>query len=406
MSKIVFLVLFLVLAVIGYSQQDYFVLIQSDNNQPFYARVNDQTYNSSEIGHLIIPRLKDSVYAITIGFPKDLFPQQKFTVVINEKEQAFLLKNLGDKGWALYNSQTPGPMQAHKADTVVPKTVSASGTKKDDAFSLLMAGVVNDTAILYNTYVDVAPVKDTVKTEPVKKPVVKIESPVVVVVEKQLQADTLQKRIAGTPPTEKKKEAAQIPEQGPSVRKIAELMTDSVLELLYVAISKDGKRDTVGAAIFLDKVKNAGKETAKDTATAVAKKKGKAGPPSTAQPVKDSVVRQKQTVEKKTPSATVPGNSNCKNIATDYDVDKLRVKILAVDNDDDKMLVARKFLRAKCFTTKQVKALSEVFPTDEGRYKLFDTAYPLVMDPDNFPPLADLLTGQYYINRFKAMLKQ
>jgi hypothetical protein len=255
--------------------------------------------------------------------------------------------------------------------------------------------------------VDVVPVKDTVKTEPLKKRVMKIDSPAVVVVEKQLRADTLQKRMADAPATEKKKEAPQTLEQGPSVRKLAELMTDSVLELLYVAISKDGKRDTVGAAIFLDKVNNAGKEPVKDTATVMAKKKGKANPtPVTLPQVKDSIAKQKEGVEKKAPSATVTGNSNCKNIATDYDVDKLRVKILAADNDDDKMLVARKFFKTKCFTTKQVKALSEVFPTDEGRYKLFDTAYPLVMDPDNFPPLADLLTGQYYINRFKAMLKQ
>ena len=80
--------------------------------------------------------------------------------------------------------------------------------------------------------------------------------------------------------------------------------------------------------------------------------------------------------------------------------------MLAVDSDDDKLVVARKLFRIKCFTTKQVKALSEVFPTDEGRYKLFDTAYPFVSDYGNFPQLAGLLTGQYYINRFKAMLRQ
>ena len=39
-----------------------------------------------------------------------------------------------------------------------------------------MAGVVNDSAFLYNTYVDKAPQKDTLKAELVKTTPVKIDS--------------------------------------------------------------------------------------------------------------------------------------------------------------------------------------------------------------------------------------
>ena len=80
--------------------------------------------------------------------------------------------------------------------------------------------------------------------------------------------------------------------------------------------------------------------------------------------------------------------------------------MMAAENEDDKIFTARKFFRMKCFSTNQIKALSEVFPTDEGRYKLFDTAYPFVSDYGNYPQLSTLLTSQYYINRFSAMIKQ
>jgi hypothetical protein len=46
-----------------------------------------------------------------------------------------------------------------------------------------------------------------------------------------------------------------------------------------------------------------------------------------------------------------------------------------------------------------------MFRTDEGKYKLFDAAYPFVSDTNNFKDLAGLLSEEYYINRFKAMVR-
>jgi hypothetical protein len=98
-------------------------------------------------------------------------------------------------------------------------------------------------------------------------------------------------------------------------------------------------------------------------------------------------------------------NSDCTATATDADVDKLRVKMLAVGSDDDRIVVARKQLRLKCLTTRQVRALSELFPLDEGRYKFFDAAYAFVTDTFNFRELESDLKDEYYRNRFRAMLR-
>ena len=158
MSRLFIALLFLAQVFSGYAQQDYFVLIQSENGQPFYARLNNKTYSSSEIGHLIIPQLKDTAYILHIGFPKNIFPEQRFSITLNKKESGFQLKNLGDRGWALYNWQSLELIAAQKADSSQPAAPPPGiNAGREDPFSRLMAGVVNDTAVQYSHYVDEAP---------------------------------------------------------------------------------------------------------------------------------------------------------------------------------------------------------------------------------------------------------
>lgn len=107
-------------------------------------------------------------------------------------------------------------------------------------------------------------------------------------------------------------------------------------------------------------------------------------------------------LEKKT---TAMVNSDCQNFATEYDLDRLRVKMLADNTPDDRISTARKVFKTKCFTSKQIRALSELFTNDEGKYKFLDAAYPFVSDSDSFKQLSELLKDQYYINRFNAMLR-
>ena len=76
-----------------------------------------------------------------------------------------------------------------------------------------------------------------------------------------------------------------------------------------------------------------------------------------------------------------------------------------VSSDDNMISEARKVFRVKCFTTQQVRNLSLLFLEDEGKYKFFDAAYNYVTDTENFASLQSELQGEYFINRFKAMLR-
>jgi len=95
----------------------------------------------------------------------------------------------------------------------------------------------------------------------------------------------------------------------------------------------------------------------------------------------------------------------CRNFAADYDVDKLRVKMLEGSKDEDRILTAKKVFKTKCFTTKQIRALSEVFTTDAGKYHFFEAAYPFVSD-DRFRELTDLLADPVYNGKFRALTGQ
>ena len=98
-------------------------------------------------------------------------------------------------------------------------------------------------------------------------------------------------------------------------------------------------------------------------------------------------------------------NTDCKNMASDKDFIALRKKMAAEESDDDMVTAARKVFKTKCFTSEQVKNLCVLFLKDDGKYKFLDAAYPFVYDTDNFKQLGSLLTEEYYLNRFKAMIK-
>ena len=95
-------------------------------------------------------------------------------------------------------------------------------------------------------------------------------------------------------------------------------------------------------------------------------------------------------------------NSDCHAFATDYDVDKLRVRMLDATKDEDHIQVAYKIFKIKCSATKQIRALSEVFTTDPAKFKFLATAYPFVSD-NQFPELVNLLSDPVYTGRFRTM---
>jgi Domain of unknown function (DUF4476) len=150
MSKISLVIVFLLQAGTGFAQK-YFLFIDAENRQPFYVRVDSEFHSSSAEGHIILSQLKDTAYTIAIGFPGQTLPEQHYAFSILGKDQAFELRSQDANGLRLYDLQTNDWLSPQGGSGAGDDSRSA-GMKKDDAFSRMMAGVVHDTAVLYNTY--------------------------------------------------------------------------------------------------------------------------------------------------------------------------------------------------------------------------------------------------------------
>ena len=687
MKKLLIFGIFLLLTLSLRAQNGYFLFIQSENNQPFYVQSEGKSLSSSAAGHLIMASLRDTVYRLTVGFPKNQFPEQVFEIRMNRKDAGYQLKNTGADEWVLFNWQTSQPIKALQTERK-KQAISYGDVKKGDVFSVLMAGLVNDSAVLYTSIAKADPIGENstsaISDSPVANSVVKQDEkpdldaavakpdttaikPAITKAEGPLQkdtsrlqaiavkpeepsrndtpivkmetaqgkdpkapdssvaksvppksdsviktgADTVTAELAGQPGTGKKnttdtnsRASSQTPvaavdnevtkakvqdvtdtpvsdQKGniklkPLIIWFSETETSSGIELVYFDMSVAEKTDTIkilipkedvvvenntkgsntdkenktdarqetkedeksGAGKFFGKLfgkkndstsanssgknKNKSKEssitvttveqnkrvdtayvaskktpvrkeeaaTDNDEATKKAEKKESGsfmqkifGKNNDKASVRDttqagSVTVKVTTVENKssdsidspgkqkndvaeveklkkaqeteettstqrffgklfgkktsnvakdtiatTPSkkvTTVPDasagetkeqgtvavtNSDCQQFASDSELDKLRVKMLGERDIDAQVTEARKVFKVKCLSTKQVRSLGSVFRTDEGKYKLFDAAYPYVSDTQNFIELVELLTEEYYINRFKAMVR-
>jgi hypothetical protein len=326
MSKTGFSAFLLLILCKGYSQQNlYFVLIQADNNQNFYARIDQKIVNSTSSGYLMITQLKDSIYELSIGFPKSSIPESRFMIKINKRDQDLQLKDMGAKGWALYNQQTLEQNMPSKEDT--NNTQSASrGIKQDNAFSRLMSGVVNDSSVLYNTYVEKASLKDTSRADSSMHSLLRSDT---VLTGKLKKMDTSSQIVQIKPNSKiKKNPNTKLPAERSSVQKLKEQSSPSDLVLVYVDKSKPGQKDTVKMSIPFEEPKTAAHAEKDSTNGIVQALDNHEGSLTSASP-KNTImeldsVKTTPLYKKNPASRIVLVNSDCKNFATEIDVDRLR----------------------------------------------------------------------------------
>jgi hypothetical protein len=430
--------IFFLFALASFSQRNYYVLIESEKNQPFYVRMGDNNYSSSAFGHVILSGLSDSAYTLEIGFPKDEFPASQFVIRIKKKDHGFQLKNLPDKGWVLFDYQTLELIYPIHKQNGTSQT-GYSLVKRNDSFSKLLSRVVNDTSVLYTIVYD-KPVEP-----PVPGPSRTVDSPIVKN-EDRPRAEVATSKLGPTVPL---------------IVKVGDAATDSGRQLTYMdnhdsvrifinaetpekktvtkeeetkSVSNPTTKPMIVAAVppitkssdpVESTVKKEESPAVKKEESPVVKKEDKPVEQENNLKPKDTlaVAKAKDTpaVKSKDTAATVIHNttkdtssvqkklvivnSDCKAIAWDNDVDKLRIKMLAGKDVDDKIGIARKVFKTKCFSSVQIKGLTELFTTDEEKYKFLDAAYPFVVDTENFKELSYILTDPYYLKRFRAMVR-
>ncbi len=373
------------------AQEKHFVFIQSDNNLPFYVSLNGKLYSSAASGYMIIPALADGNYNFSVGFAKNAFPEQSFEFVIDKKDLGFNLKNLGEKGWGLFNLQSLNvTMAGSSPSNEVAKAISEKEQPKDDFEPLISF--------------------DKKSKETVAK--------------RKKAADTLATEQAVTNDKSNEQEAAKSNALTKAddnfaitdVKKVSESKDEDGMHLVYkddngknsdtihIIIPSAKSSSNIENSVSSSETSNAGNTDA--SSKPVASENVAAARDSLKfldiNPDKSKTDAATAVVDNNTAAIT---NSKCKNIATDEDFIRVRRK-MAMQASDEKMInEAKKLYRNKCLTTSQIKKLSTLFLSDEGRYNFINASYNSASDVSEYSTLQSEFIDPAFVNRFKAMLQ-
>lgn len=391
-------VVFLMGGLMAKAQHNHFVYLQSDNKQPFYVKLKGNVYSSSASGYLIIPKLQAGTHELSVGFPKNQWPTQTIPVTISGKDLGYLLKNFESKGWGLFNIQTMDVIMSSTAGNTAPTTKPET---KTDEFSNALADVVNTPSIKEIK-------KETPEEEKKREPVKEVAA--VPVVNKTEEPVVAEKPVALKPAS--------------LIKKIKSIQTGESSDITYLVSDENGA-DTVDIIIPIEKniteptaqqAPVVVKETPQYKETTDTKKTAEPkfididlpAPDKKEESKEIASVKKEEPAKAATESAATPLqmiNSDCKTVATEDDFLKARKKMTAQKSDEDMVNAAKKLFKQKCYSTAQVKNLSVLFLKDEGKYKFFDTVYPFVYDSREFKQLESQLSEEYYISRFRSMLR-
>jgi len=369
------------LSVVARGQQPgYMILIDAENKQAFTVRIGDQLFSSSGHGHLVLSQLKDSSYLLNLRFPKNNRADQVFPVVVRKKDLGFQLKG-ADSSWVLYNWQTK--------ETIRPVTERDSsrildmGVKRENGFSKLMASVVNDSSVMYNTYKGNSFNRDSSKTDSLLT--ANRQPPTANLNGHRPSKDSLL-TANHQPPTAN-------PSSTPGVKKLREVSLKISRKIVFLDTGKDGLVDTITLFVYFESADTAIKKTTAEPVLAVKK-------PTKTDSTNLSVVAGKNKTNLK------PNESACGQLATDQDVAFLRSAILKANTDQDKISVASGAFALKCFSVSQIRLLAGLLVSDKSKYRLMDAAHLHVADYEHFRELVDMLTDKNFQRKFLAMAEK
>ena len=448
MKKITFLLATLFLFLVVEAQKVYFIYLQSENQEPFYTRIGEKIHNSSSSGYLILSKLVDSTYGMFIGVKGSQSPEQSFSLTVNKKDQGYLIKNFGEKGWGLFNLQSFAIVMPALVNTV---SLVKTEKRESNVFTDLLAKAADDSTIKERPVIvkveekkpdvmipvvekkqeveikttDSVVVKPVTSDPPitlVEKPTAKIDSVSVIKEEKKVVVPIEKKPevIKETKPVIETKVVEKTPgsvyqadiiksEDNPkaeifqrtSIIKRSESSTTEGFGITFHDVYKNGSIDTIKILIPLVKespvVTSEKKQELKfldiSSSDTIAEVKVEKKEQATESNIKTEVITK-----------TDQRSNNCLQNATEDDFFKLRKNMASETSNDGMINEAKKTFKAKCFSTEQIKYLSALFLSDESKYNFFDASYTFVTDIKSFPSLLAELKDEYYINRFKAML--
>lgn len=362
-----------------HAQRKHFMYVQSENKEPFYVLVNNKNYSSSLSGYLVIPRLKNGKYFFVAGFPKDKYPEQKFSYVINDKDVGFVLKQFGNEGWGLFNIIDFTKIMANADDWEKDKMQNDTITL-DDTYSI--NPVIKTTEKPATTHKKTTQQTETTtaKTEVVETTKTITQNTDTVTAEQETTTPDNSKSTTATNTTQKENKTTQTTSSSTNKKGIIRTYQKAGIngvDETYVDYTTSPS-DTI--IVFIPIQKEQTTTSQKGTTTEE--------PP---------IVHTNYTKNEQY-------NTACVNLATEADVLRVR-KLMSAETSDDKMIqVAKKTFGTKCYYVEQIQKLGLLFLSEQSRLKFFSAAYPTIYDKFNYPSLEMQFTLSSVINQFRQSL--
>lgn len=435
MGRFICSVLLLALCSVAFSQKVYFIYLQSEAEQPFFVKINEKTYNSAPSGYLLLSNLKDSTCNFKVSFPQNKWPDQQFSVIIKSKDHGYLLKNFSEKGWGLFDLQT---MSVLMSENGAREKAGQTELKEVSAFTETLSRAANDPSLKEKPVFAV--IKKEEKTEAVQPAVVKTEkivskeepvSEILAQTKKDEKSESSQPPVtkeekivlkgqpAGDTGTQLKKEDPPIvreeiekKEVSPAgltrdeiVSQIEKIKTSPVQEYKRSVVVKRSESSTTDGfgLTFVDQYADGQKDTIQiiipNSNILIAETRDQTTDGKKFLDITESSVESKP--------ATAPGTqkTSCSSSASENDFLKLRKKMAGQKTEEAMINDAKKAFAAKCFNTVQIKNLGNLFLNEASKFQFYEAAYPFSSDRDNFAVLQAELKENYFIHRFKNLVK-
>ncbi|MEO6069243.1 MAG: hypothetical protein ABIN57_08080 [Chitinophagaceae bacterium] len=444
MKKVLFLCVFLMALTNVRAQRVYFIYLQSDGGNSFFVKMGDQVYSSSAAGYLIISSLKDSIYNFSIGKAGRTTLEPRFSVALKGSDKGYLIRE-NDGRLSLFNLQTMEVLQPVE----VGVNENNLGAPRSDAFIQLLAKAADDSTLLYAVVITkeekkpkTAKVNEEKKMEvtaqvesnkaiAIEEPPINVEQKVATeVATESLKKDTVvaqsirevvdaklstlpaakKEEVTVSESSNKSGEATKALEEKKESFKVIETPMATPYEkgenqLKYAkseVIRRSESSTTEGfGLIYIDKT-----ELGIDTIRLLIP-----NPKTPFRNINEGDKMEEPTVVKKEPvkevsktTSIITRKINCAYLASESEFKRLRRTMASRNSDEGMRNEAKRSFKNTCYTTEQIRNLSTLFLTAEGKYSFFDIAFGHAVDSEAFASLGSELKDDYYSKRFNALI--
>jgi hypothetical protein len=430
MKNFVCCILFVISVLEAFTQKVYFIYLQSEPSQPFLVKLHEKTYHSNISGYLILSQLKDSTYRISIDFPGNKSGEQVFLVNIKSKDRGFLLKNFAEKGWGLFDLQTMSVLMSTES-----KGSGKTGKTQQhtvSAFTEILSRAANDPSLRERPVFAVNKVIEVSTPEVVAKEDAAVSNEQLGTIAKAMipvAGNETSVPVGGTKEQDTTQSAYQAgsrigKEEPAMVRTVSESQDSSILlvekesppvsnqeiktippdEYKRSLVIKKAESATTGGfgLTFIDQFANGGKDTIQITIPDAAPAAINTGNREREDKNKFLDITSETKETRVQPAKNV---NNCSSTASENDFIRLRKRMASQLTEEAMINEAKRGLKVKCFATEQIKHLGSLFRNEPARFQFFEVAYPYSKDKENFGVLQAELKENYFIYRFKNLVK-